>query len=148
METKQQDILSFRALYVRTVYKRDCFYLAEMSPEFNFGSEYPLRYVFPNLQYPPKEGRYYRLSGTIELHATYGLQFIVKELHLENIIVTALLNGDVPYVSTATASQIIAKLGESELFKLEKPEQLMVVPGIGKKRAESIFNNIKAMVKS
>lgn len=91
-----------------------------------------------------KPGEQLRLKGFWKTHASHGIQFEVKECHVETPqdvvgIKKYLESGMVQGIGSAYAGRIVEMFQEKTLEVIEKsPELLLNVEGIGPKRVEKI----------
>lgn len=89
-------------------------------------------------------GESVRLLGEWQHNTTHGLQFAIKEYHIErpNDVVGIqkyLESGMVKGIGHVYAERIVKKFGEKTLEIIDQdPEQLLTLPGIGVKRVEKI----------
>lgn len=96
--------------------------------------------AFPSLN----PGESLRCVGTWKNNPSYGMQFDVESYHIEapvdiEGIHKYLASGMVQGIGPVYAERIVAKFGLKTLEVIENtPEELLEVPGIGKKRVEKI----------
>lgn len=97
-----------------------------------------------------KKGSTFILQGDFRIHPKYGEQFVFSHSHevlpsseegIEGFLASGVLKGIGPKAAKAIASKF-----REDTFRIieEEPERLTEVPGIGKKRAESIAEAFKS----
>lgn len=133
--------ISFRARLVHTLFERKGFVVAEMATDYDFGLLKPLRYIFKSVNKPLVENATYHLEGSLMRHLEHGVQFEVSAFKIEALLVTALLNGDIPSIGKDTGLRIWNLLGD-DIENLCRIEPLLQLSGIGRKKAFSILANI------
>lgn len=92
----------------------------------------------------------YKFSGEWVIHPKYGEQFKVSDYE-EMLPTTAagiicyLSSGLIPGIGLSTAGKIVREFGPDTLDIIDKdPEQLLIVNGIGKKKAQAIVESLQA----
>ncbi|MCI2046166.1 MAG: ATP-dependent RecD-like DNA helicase [Faecalibacterium sp.] len=89
--------------------------------------------------------------GTFETHPTYGRQFhaVACEADLPQdaeAVYAYLSSGSLPYIGTATAKKLLDRFGAATLDIIgNDPEQLTVIKGITKEKAQRIQSEFKRM---
>ncbi len=99
-----------------------------------------------------EEGEFLRAEGENTFHPTYGLQFKIREAHVEvpeqkEALERYLGSGAIRGIGKALAARIIRRFGDDTMRILEEePERLSEVKGISEKKAREI--GIQVMEKS
>lgn len=115
---------------------------------FNFETETELFTAVGNI-FEPVKSKEYKISGDFKNHHKYGEQFVFsfyeeKELDDEAGIESFLASGAIKGVGPALAKEIVRLFGKKTFEIIENsPERLLEVPGVGRKKQESIVENIK-----
>jgi len=100
-----------------------------------------------------REGMEVKLWGQWVTHPVYGDQFRFQRYEVAqpltaDAIKRFLSGGSIKGIGPATAELLVARFGDDTLAALADPEQLRQVPGIGRKKAQSIADEWKRQQES